>query len=145
MKKILIGVAILIIAFIGAVYVFSDRTMAPSPSPTPTPASPTKGMLQGGVVLGPICPVERIPPDPNCASKPYVTKINIRSTNSSALSVTVPTNASGTFSTSLDPGMYTLHVMIPNNAVYPRCTDVQVDIAAATITSTTILCDTGIR
>src|SRR5207253_9569337 len=31
--------------------------------------------IRGTVLLGPICPVERIPPDPQCADKPYAASL----------------------------------------------------------------------
>src|SRR5437764_398930 len=33
--------------------------------------------VNGQVLLGPTCPVERIPPDPQCAPKPYSTLVTI--------------------------------------------------------------------
>lgn len=64
-----------------------------------------EGIIQGSVVLGPTCPVERIPPDPACAPKPYATKVDIyRQVGSATPYKTVATNASGTFNVALDPG-----------------------------------------
>src|ERR1035437_9718286 len=43
----------------------------------PTVSSTYQSGISGTVLLGPTCPVERIPPDPQCAPKPYSTSINI--------------------------------------------------------------------
>ncbi len=116
-----------------------------STPPTPSPIPTEKGTVNGSVVLGPTCPVEHIPPDPNCAPRPYQTTIRMQHANPSAHYLTALTDASGTFSISLDPGAYTLHAEGQNNSYYPRCTDAQIQIAAGASQTITIDCDTGIR
>ncbi|MBU6490708.1 hypothetical protein KGQ25_00880 [Patescibacteria group bacterium] len=99
--------------------------------------------VQGIVSLGPTCPVERIPPDPSCADKPYATAIAVYHTGSQSVFLMGNSDASGAFKFSLPPGAYTLQAT--NGKTFPRCTAVTVSVPASGYASTTISCDTGIR
>ena len=102
------------------------------------------GAVRGSVILGPTCPVERIPPDPACAPKPYQTTIAIsRNIETPSAFETVQSDASGTFSVSLAPGEYDFYVQ--NQAILPRCTEQVVTVTAGKTSKITINCDTGIR
>ena len=102
-----------------------------------------KNNVEGIVLRGPTCPVERIPPDPACAPRPYQTTISIsKSSDPSNMISTVQSNASGTFNTSLSVGKYIFHAA--SGSLYPRCEDTLVNIVAGT-NDITISCDTGIR
>lgn len=106
-------------------------------------ANGTSGVT-GKVVLGPTCPVERIPPDPACAPRPYQTSIAIaRQTNPSVTYKTIATDASGTFSANLPPGEY---VFTPKSGnPFPRCTASSITVPSNGYATTTLQCDTGIR
>ncbi|HUZ93014.1 MAG TPA: hypothetical protein VNG29_03400 [Candidatus Paceibacterota bacterium] len=163
MKKIFIGVAAVVIAAVILIFAFqrAEGPVAPTtppaasgtvpgasstvPSPTPSPTPSAKGTVQGQVLLGPICPVERIPPDPNCAPRPYQAAIRVQPADPSAPSLTIQSDASGSFSVSLDPGTYTFHAQNANSSYYPRCEDAQVRVVAGAAQTVTINCDTGIR
>ena len=110
-------------------------------NPTSTGA---EGMVEGTVSLSPVCPVERIPPDPNCAARPYQTFINIsKNIETPEAFLTIQSNASGAFTVSLPVGEYVFH---PKGGLpYPRCSERLVDVTAGSINSITINCDTGIR
>ncbi|MDD4989237.1 MAG: hypothetical protein PHV42_02325 [Candidatus Pacebacteria bacterium] len=110
----------------------------PGASPTPLPS----GTLFISVTLGPTCPVERIPPDPNCAPKPYQTKIDIfTATNQFVRQIETGMNGSASFS--LPVGVYELRPVHVN--VYPRCENGEAAIQANVTTSVALSCDTGIR
>jgi hypothetical protein len=111
---------------------------------TSTVTSTQRGaIVEGIVLLGPICPVERIPPDPNCAPKPYQTSITIsKNSEPSKIILTIQSNASGTFNTSLPIGKYVFYPT--GGSVYPRCDEKLVDVIVG-INNITINCDTGIR
>lgn len=111
--------------------------------PDSTSRTPSKGTLRGQVLLGPTCPVERIPPDPACAPKPYKTTINIWSALTGSPYKSVATDASGGFTISLDPGAYVLRAM--SGSTYPRCSDLEVKVFAGKAQSVIMNCDTGIR
>lgn len=102
-----------------------------------------KGTVHGQVLLGPTCPVERIPPDPACAPKPYKTTIIVLRAPSIASYKKVATDNLGRFTISLSPGMYTLRAT--GRSIYPRCTDKTIKVLAKKSLNIKIDCDTGIR
>ncbi len=150
MKRVAIVFAAVIVVLLGAL-IF----VPPAKSPTvPQAASSTStivgsgtagnaGTVRGTVVLGPTCPVERIPPDPACAPRPYQTSIAILRSRGSGPLATIQTDSSGAFSVSLAAGIYVFHPQ--GGAVYPRCTDQIATVAPGKTTNVTISCDTGIR
>jgi len=102
------------------------------------------GTVIGAVTLSPVCPVERIPPDPNCAPKPYETKIEVLSADGNKVIKTIQSKADGSFITTLPYGNYTIQASGGN--VYPSCSPVVVVIKPSKIaTQADISCDTGIR
>lgn len=103
----------------------------------------TQGTVQGTVTLSPICPVERIPPDPNCAPKFYSTSIDIMKAGSAKILKTIQSDSNGAFSVDLDSGAYILQA--GGGAVLPRCSEVSVEVKSGQYTKTEISCDTGIR
>jgi hypothetical protein len=115
------------------------------------PPSATKqlagnGTVTGRVVLGPVCPVERIPPDPACAPRPYKSTINVWSTWTGSSYRPVQTDAKGVFRLSLPPGAYSLAVSRPSGgSLFPRCTDLKISVATKRTQNVTVNCDTGIR
>ncbi len=115
------------------------------------PPSATKqlsgnGTVLGNVILGPVCPVERIPPDPACAPRPYKTSIHVWNATTGSSYQDVPTDASGSFKLSLMPGNYSFAVVSPANGfAYPRCTQVDFSVIANKTRKITVNCDTGIR
>ncbi len=99
--------------------------------------------VSGTVSLGPTCPVQRIPPDPACADKPYATAIVAYRAGSKSPLLIGNSDSNGAFSFSLQPGSYTLTVS--NGTMLPRCASVNVKVMANTYATTTLSCDTGIR
>lgn len=112
-------------------------------APCPTPIAPYKSGVSGTVLLGPTCPVERIPPDPQCAEKPYATAITVTRTGSTAPFVIGSSDVSGVFRFPLPPGSYTLTAS--GGKMLPRCSPIDVTVPASGYATTTISCDTGIR
>ena len=100
--------------------------------------------VQGTVTLGPTCPVERVPPDPQCADKPYATRISVARAADPTLTVaTTESDAQGTFQLTLTPGEYIVSAAGGNTL--PRCSPVDATVSAGTFTPLSISCDTGIR
>lgn len=99
--------------------------------------------VQGNVSLGPTCPVERIPPDPSCADKPYAVAVAVYRTGAQSPFVIGNSDVQGMFKFSLPPGSYRLQAT--NGKPLPRCASVSVEVPASGYVSTTISCDTGIR
>lgn len=152
----LIGAIAIIAALGAAIWLIPSPIVAPAPAATssstavvsstpPSPAPGGEGTVTGQVLLGPTCPVERIPPEPQCAPRPYATTIHVQSAeNPSTPYATISSNASGAFSVSLDPGVYTFTAQ-GSASMPPTCRPVQVTVVANIIATTTIDCDTGIR
>lgn len=123
---------------------------AACPDATTTPSggqgiAPYNSGIEGVVMAGPTCPVERTPPDPQCADKPIQTKVTIvRGNNATSVVAVLTSDAQGKFTISLPPGAYTVESG-PYGVPYPRCADVQVTVSATGYTKVAISCDTGIR
>ena len=105
--------------------------------------STLKSGITGTVTLGPTCPVERIPPDQNCAPKPYSTSINIMKTGSTVIVKTVQSDSKGVFHVDLVPDAYVMQTKGGN--MLPRCGDVSAEVKSNQYTIVNISCDTGIR
>ena len=60
---------ILLCALVGACQQSAGTPQPPSPSPIVTPGGPPP-RVTGTVTAGPVCPVEKNPPDPSCAPRP---------------------------------------------------------------------------
>ncbi|MDE1965804.1 MAG: hypothetical protein KGI41_00985 [Patescibacteria group bacterium] len=104
-------------------------------------ATSTTG-VSGTVLLGPTCPVERFPPDPACAPKPYPSTVRVyRAGLTDAFAFTM--SADGTYSFPLPPGTYTLTATGGNP--YPRCTEASVEVPESGYVTANISCDSGIR
>ena len=121
--------------------------------PTETATSTTTGGggilpynsgVRGTVLLGPTCPVQRIPPDPQCADKPYATNIAVYKAGGSTALTTGKSDATGAFEFALPPGSYTL-VISGATMSLPRCNDTNVTVLPNAYATADISCDTGIR
>ena len=100
--------------------------------------------VTGTVLLGPRCPVERIPPAPNCTDTGYQTAIDVHSGSvSGAIISSVATDAKGIFKISLQPGHFVL--LTRGGTHMPRCRPQEVDIKAHQFQTVNLFCDTGIR
>lgn len=114
------------------------QTTPPASTPEPT------GGIRGSVTIGPTCPVERDPPDPACADKPYQASLIVSSTipggNGGKL---VRTDAAGHFEQKLAPGTYTIRNA--SESVYPTLAPVTVKVAAGSWTQADLKFDSGIR
>lgn len=155
MNKIFIPLIVLVV-LAGAAFVVFRQSSTPIPvtgvppttssttPPTPTPTPVAKGIVTGKVLLGPTCPVERIPPDPNCAPRPYQTTIRIQPINPSAPYMNISTDASGVFSISLDPGTYMFKPQ-GGASMPPTCRETQVVVSGGHAQTVNLDCDTGIR
>jgi len=100
----------------------------------------TASGVMGSVNIGPTCPVEKNPPDPNCAPKPYQTSISI---NKDSFSKTIESDSGGRFRVDLDPGSYEFKA--GGEAVLPRCSPVMAEVQKNRFSYLSISCDSGIR
>lgn len=127
---------------------FSVRIVVPAPVSTASSGGgsgilPFHSGAEGVVLVGPTCPVESSPPDPQCAPKPYAGKIVVYPAGRSEIFSIASSDASGAFKISLPPGSYVLSV--ESASPFPRCARVPVTISPDIYTTANILCDSGIR
>jgi len=105
----------------------------------------SQGTLKGTVTTSPTCPVERMPPDPACAPRPYTTSIHIRQEGKQTIITTIPSDNIGFFKTDLPAGSYTLEAITASGSILPRCSPVTVLIKSGQTSTVDISCDSGIR
>lgn len=103
-----------------------------------------KSGIRGTALLGPTCPVERIPPDPACAPKLYQTKLVATTPDGARVIKEFSSDAKGTFSVDLLPGDYAIRSAVAAN-VWPYCSSETITVKANAYASATVHCDTGIR
>jgi hypothetical protein len=121
------------------VLVGTDTTAFTAATSTPSSASG----IHGTVTLSHICPVERMPPQPQCAAKPYQTLVAVFAASDSIHAVAITeSDAHGTFAVALPPGSY---IVGAGRSNLPRCPHVSANVAAGQYTSIAVICDTGIR
>jgi len=108
-------------------------------------APQAKGVLEGRVHIGPICPVERMPPDPNCqpSEATYQAWPMVISHNSVKVANAVA-GKDGTFRVELPPGTYV--VELEKQQHFGKGTlPATVEIKSKETTTLEINIDTGIR
>ena len=108
------------------------------------PAAINSG-IQGKVLLGPTCPVERIPPEPQCADKLFQTNLALTTLNGAQIVKLFSSDASGAFRVSVAPGTYLVR-SAPGSPVMPTCSKSEpVVVKPGFFTEMIIQCDSGIR
>ena len=101
----------------------------------------SKGRVNGRVLAGPTCPVER-PGDLNCQPKPVQGKVQFA--QSDQVVGSIPINADGSFTLEIPEGTYTVTVDTGDN-IFPICSPVVVEVRVNFDAVIEIICDTGIR
>lgn len=102
------------------------------------PASGAEGM----VWIGPICPVEQNPPDPNCADRPFET--DLVAVEAQGRSVPFSSDGDGKFRVPLAPGSYVIRSP-SQSASPPTCQSEPFVVTAKVFTNVDVQCDSGIR
>lgn len=106
-------------------------------------ATPT-GQLEGTVVAGPTCPVER--PDQPCPPRVVPGRTVRIETPQGSVIATTTTDAQGHFAFSLAPGSYLVRVeIVPGSVGMRQQTPGDVMVSAGSVTTIQIVLDTGIR
>jgi hypothetical protein len=101
------------------------------------------GSLVGQVMLGPTCPVERIPRDPACDDRPYKTTVTVTVSGTNKEVGRQTTDDNGNFMFAFLPGKYDVTAL--GGDTLPRCSTATVTLVKAGTTRVDISCDTGIR
>src|SRR3954452_3234914 len=62
--------------------------------------------IRGRVTSSPTCPVERMPPDPQCAPRGFVARVRVRRQSDHHVVTRITTRSDGRFQIALRPGRY---------------------------------------
>jgi hypothetical protein len=117
------------------------QTPAPSASPSATSTKGDETGIEGIVLLGPTCPVQRV--DSPCPDRPYIATIDVIDATSEARVTTVTSGADGRFSVQLSPGTYRL---VPRDTgSLPRGVEQTVAVASGKVVAVQVTYDSGIR
>jgi hypothetical protein len=79
-----------------------------SPAPQPSASTSTTTGIRGKATAGPVCPVERIPPESGCAPRPVVGAVIVISSASGKEVARATTASDGGYHVSLPAGTYTV-------------------------------------
>jgi hypothetical protein len=117
--------------------------VAPTATRTPVVTPPHKavGALTGHITISPTCPVERIPPDPACAPKPFPVLLTI--SGPGGFFIQVHSDMNGMFL--LYPPAGTYNLMTHQTTLWPRCDATMATVTVGATTTVDISCDSGIR
>lgn len=101
--------------------------------------------IKGAVLIGPTCPMQRIPPDPRCADKLLATSLAVATADGTQIVKQFNSNGDGKFNVSLPVGEYIIR-SADTVKFYPRCgVNGTIKVVAGQYTDTTVFCDSGIR
>jgi hypothetical protein len=106
------------------------------------------GFLEGVINIGPICPVETVPPDPGCLPTAETYKaypVSIWTSNGRKKIAHIIPALDGSYKTELDPGNYLVILGTGNNGISRSNLPVEVSITSQNNTFLDINIDTGIR
>jgi hypothetical protein len=106
------------------------------------------GWLEGTISIGPICPVEKIPPDPACMPTAETYKaypVSVYTLNGKVKIAQLNPSLDGSFNTQLAPGNYQVVLETANKYVGGSNLPAEVSIVSQEKTMLSINIDTGIR
>lgn len=110
----------------------------------PSPAGAGKTGISGVAIAGPVCPVERVPPDPACAARPVVgATLLIRDASGTEVARAV-TGADGSFLVEVPTGEYTVEPQ-PVQGFLGTAAAQTMTVLDGSVASIEIEYDTGIR
>jgi hypothetical protein len=110
--------------------------------------SSTRGFLEGVISIGPICPVERIPPDPACQPTAETYKaypVSIYTSDGSRKIAQLKPSLDGSYFSELPSGNYLVVLEKPQNNIGGSNLPSEISINADNTTIFNINIDTGIR
>ena len=136
-------IAALIVLAMTVVAACSGLTGASSASPAAQPSGvgPARG-IGGRATAGPVCPVERFPPDPSCAARPVVGAVIVIQDEAGAEVARTTTERDGTYFIQLPAGTY---AVVPQPATGLMGTPAPQTVTVEFVTELDLSYDTGIR
>jgi hypothetical protein len=99
--------------------------------------------IEGLVVIGPTCPIER--DDETCPDEPLAATLTVQERESGRAVQTLRSAADGHFRANLAPGDYLLVPVSPNPGVPPYAEPIEVTVEPDRYTNVTVTYDSGIR
>ena len=112
----------------------------------PVPIATTDGTAVGGAMgyahVGPTCPVERSPPDPACADRPYSGAFVVEGLDGRRVT-DFSTGGDGRFSVGLPPGSY--NIRLRDAGTLPSLAPVGFTVREGAWTTLDLALDSGIR
>jgi hypothetical protein len=128
----------------GSVAVVSESGSPVPRDAWPSPAGAGKTGISGVALAGPVCPVERVPPDPACAARPVSdATIVIRDASQTEVARAV-TGADGSFVVEVPPGDYQVEPQ-PVDGLMGGAQAQAVTVRGGVMTQIQLDYDTGIR
>jgi hypothetical protein len=110
------------------------------------PAAGAGSGIRGRVVASPTCPVERVPPDPQCDPRGLAAAVRIYRLSDHHTVARLRTRDDGRFRVRLRPGRYGVSARPAAGGSLPRCPrGVKASVRRGHYQNVTIDCDTGIR
>lgn len=112
------------------------------------PGSSDIGFLEGKISIGPICPVERDPPDPGCLPTADTYKaypVSVWTSNGRRKIIQINPELDGSYKTDLEPGNYLIILETGRSNIGSSNLPVEVTIISDNVTTLNIDIDTGIR
>jgi hypothetical protein len=106
------------------------------------------GFLEGKISIGPVCPVEKIPPDPGCLPTAETYKaypVSVWTSDGMRKIVQINPSLDGSFRTELEPATYLVVLEKGQNKIGSSNLPVEVSIVSQNITMLSINIDTGLR
>lgn len=112
---------------------------------SPAPAGAGDSGFFGVATIGPTCPVERDPPDPACADKPFEGDFAVTTPDGSGVVTEFSSDAQGRFNVTVGAGEYAIR--LANSASpLPRCASAApLVVASRAWSEVNVSCDSGIR
>mgnify|MGYP001580720233 CR=1 FL=1 len=110
--------------------------------------SSESGFLEGKISIGPICPVEKDPPDPDCLPTADTYKaypVSIWTSDGRRKIMQISPELDGSYITNLEPGNYIIILETGRSNIGSSNLPVEVTIKSDNVTTLDIDIDTGIR
>jgi hypothetical protein len=140
-RAILLGLAMPVLLVAGCAVVAGPSPIA-SAVPGATAAAGTG--IRGVATAGPVCPVERVPPDPACAPRPVAGAVVLIRDASGAEVARATTAPDGTFAVNVGPGKYLVEPQ-PAQGLMGGAESQTVTVVEGVETTVHLEYDTGIR
>jgi hypothetical protein len=128
----------------GTVSVASESGPAVPANAWPRPAGADATGIGGIAVAGPVCPVETVPPDPDCAPRPVVGAVLVIRDGSGSEVARTTTEADGSYFVEVAAGDYVVEPQ-PVEGLMGTATAVEVTVLGGLAAQVRLDYDTGIR